>query len=106
VRLRVLLLACALAVLAFSGLRESDHDPSALARNTAAPTQLSDLPAPEPSLPAVVPDAATTAPTTQRPLLSAWHRHLRPADITTLANRPTPDATAGAARTPSFPLLI
>jgi hypothetical protein len=106
VRLRLLLIACALVILAFAGLRPIDEhsiDPSG---STAASSQLVAKPAPEPSLPAVVPEAASTSPTTPTPLTLGWHRHVRPVDTAAPIDRPASRATRSAAIPLTFPLLI
>jgi hypothetical protein len=112
VRRRILPIVCALVVLAFAGLRQLDDraiqlDERAIEpfASTAATGRLAAPPAPEPLLPAVVPEPAATSPT-PAPLTSAWHRHPRPADTATIAHRPAPRTSTGAARPLTIPLLI
>jgi hypothetical protein len=105
VRLRLLLIACALVILAVAGLRQID-DHSIEVSGTAASSQLVAKPAPEPSLPAVVPEGTSTSPTTPTPLTSGSHRRLRPVDTAAPIDRPASRATLGATRPLTFPLLI
>jgi hypothetical protein len=105
VRRRLFLIACALVVLAFAGLRQID-DHSVEMSGTAASSQLVAKPAPEPSLPAVVPEATSTSPTTPTPLTPGSHRHVRPVDTAAPIDRPASHATLGTTRPLTFPLLI
>jgi hypothetical protein len=105
VRLRLLLIACALVILSFAGLHPIDEH-SIEPFGTAASSQVSAKPTPGPSLPAVGPDAAPASPTAPAPLTSGWHRHLRPIDTAAPFDRPASRATLGAARPLTFPLLI
>jgi len=106
VRLRVLLIACALVVLALAGLRQ-DSDPSAdPPGGLNASGQLSAQPAPEPSMPAVVGAAAKASTPSPTSLPSGPHRHLRPHTVLVEAARHAQRAGPGADRPRTFPLLI
>lgn len=104
-RLRLLLIACALVILAFAGLRQTDELPIEMS-STAASSQLSAEPTPEPSLPTVVPDVTSASPTTPGALTSVRPRHLRPADAAASGDSPVSPVTFSAPRPLTFPLLI
>lgn len=106
VRLRLLLIACALVVLAFAGLRHASAPPVDPIGALGTTGHLSTQPAPEPALPAVITEATTAAPTTPAPLTSGGQRHLRPADPTVIVNHPPQPSATHATRPLTFPLLI
>lgn len=106
VRLRLVLIACALVVLAWAGVRQFDVRATEPSTGTPAAGQLSAQPAPAPAMPAVITEATTASPTTPTPLTSGWHRHLRPADTAVIVHRPPQYTAVHAARPLTFPLLI
>jgi hypothetical protein len=106
VRIRLLPVAAALAVLALAGVRAGD--PPAVSPHNTAPAsgQLDHQPAPNPALPAVA-SAAITKSASVQSQPAVWPRgFVRPAQrVSTTTVRPTFFAAA-APRPLTFPLLI
>ena len=105
VRIRSILIALAVVVLAFAGLRHVDT--RAPHTGSVASSQLSSQPAPDPEPPAIVKAAVTASSTAQTHVACEPRGHERPVlDLSTDGRRPLHDPAYRASLPQSFPLLI
>lgn len=105
VRPRLILIALALVVLAFAGLRQGDG--RAQHTDGVVASQLSSQPAPDSEPPAIVKAAVTASGTAQTHVACESHAHERPArDLSTDGHRPLHDPEYRVSLPQSFPLLI
>ena len=104
-RLRLILIALALLVLAFAGLRQAD----ARAPHTGGvvASQLSSQPAPDHEPPTIVRAAVTASATAQTHVACEPRGHVRPAlDVSSDGRQPLHVPAYWASLPQSFPLLI
>jgi hypothetical protein len=107
VRARLLLIAIALAVLAFAGLRHDDQRSREPHHGGGASSRVAAQPAPDAEAPAIVRAAATAPATAQKDLASDSRGHVHPAhEFSTAIRHATAEPGYDISRPRSFPLLI
>jgi hypothetical protein len=107
VRARLLLIAIALAVLAFAGLCHDDERSGEPHRGGGASSRVAAQPAPDAEPPAVVRAAATASATAQKDVAPESHGHVHPAhEFSTALRHATAEPGYDVSRPRSFPLLI
>jgi hypothetical protein len=107
VRLRLVLIAIALAVLAFAGLRQEPERSIALHTGSVASSQLSSQPAPDHEPPTIVRAAVTASATAQTQVACEPRGYERPTlDVATDGRQPLREPAWQAGLPRSFPLLI
>jgi hypothetical protein len=107
VRLRLVFVAIALAVLALAGLRLENQRSVAPHSSIGASSHLSSQPAPDPEPPIIVRAAVTASATAQMHLACEPRCYVRPAQDVPSGSRQPPREPAYRAGLPrSFPLLI
>jgi hypothetical protein len=107
VRLRLILVAIALTVLALAGLRQDDERSIAPQTGSIASSQLSSQPAPDHEPPTIVRAAVSASATAQTHVACEPRCCERPApDLSTDGRRPLHDPEYRASLPQAFPLLI
>jgi hypothetical protein len=106
VRVRLLLIATILTVLAFAGFSRGDQQSTEPRDNAPTSGQLADQPAPDAALPVIMGAAVTASAPVQTLPHFGWCRHLPPTRGAFTASPPVPVVPHGATVARSFPLLI
>jgi hypothetical protein len=107
VRLRPILIALALVVLAFAGMRQDTDRSIAPHTGSLASSQLSGQPAPDHEPPTIVRAAVTASATAQTHVACEPRAQGRPVqDVSIDGRRPLHDPEYRASLPQSFPLLI
>jgi len=106
VRVRLFLIAAALAILAIAGLRPGEPSSAPSLDSTPASSQLASEPAPDPALPAVITAAVARSASVQSQPAIWPHGFVRPAQWVLAGTAQPAVFAATSARPLTFPLLI